>query len=138
MYEAWENDGDTTMAATPEDLKIRWQPGFNLERDTFVVETLDGQIVGFDQFENHYEHAILEAEGYVHPRLQGVVLAHPFCKPWKNVLMKKCVWPSQSTHFASKSNEQPRIKPPMSFIEKEGYVPIRYYWRMEINLRASV
>ena len=25
MYDVWEDDGDVTMAATPEDLKIRWQ-----------------------------------------------------------------------------------------------------------------
>jgi len=72
MYDVWEEDGDTTMAATPDDLRIMWKkPGFDLEHDTFVVETQDGQLVGYDQFDNRYRHAILEVEGYVHPGFKG-------------------------------------------------------------------
>ena len=72
MYEVWEDDGDTTMAATPEDLMIQWQkPGFDLEHDTFVVETSDRQIVGYDQFDNQFAHAIVEAEGFYRGGIVG-------------------------------------------------------------------
>src|ERR1044071_2820588 len=38
IYEVWDDDGDLSMATTPDDLRIRWQsPGFNLEQDAIVV-----------------------------------------------------------------------------------------------------
>ena len=47
IYDVCEADGDTTVATTPEELKIDWQsPGFNMETDTWVVETKEGRVVG--------------------------------------------------------------------------------------------
>ena len=137
MYEAWENDGDTTMAATPEDLEIRWQsPGFNLEQDTFVVETLDGQIVGFDQFENRYGHAILEAEGYVHPAFTARGIGTSLLHVVEKRAYQEMRLAESDVRIALRSPINHRDQAAHELHRKEGYVPIRYYWRMEINLTA--
>jgi mycothiol synthase len=137
MYEAWEDDGDTTMAATPEDLKIQWQkPGFDLEHDTFVVETQEGTIVGFDQFDNRYMHAILEAEGYVHPRFKdrgiGTALLHAVEKRAHEEMRLA----ESDVRISLRSPINNRDQAARELHKNEGYSPLRYYWRMEINLTA--
>src|SRR5215208_106231 len=73
IYDVCEADGDTTVAVTPADLKLEWQnPGFNLEADAFLVETSDGRVVGYEEFNNQHEHAILMTDGYVHPEFKGL------------------------------------------------------------------
>src|SRR5688500_20339114 len=76
IYDACAADGDTAVAVTPEELKHEWQTsGFNLETDAFLVETTDGRIVGFGDFNNQHEHVSLPAEGWVFPESKGWVLA---------------------------------------------------------------
>ncbi len=72
IYDVCAADGDTSVAVTPEELKHEWEtPDFNLERDAFVVETGEGRIVGFEEFNNSHAHAILQTDGYVHPDYKG-------------------------------------------------------------------
>ena len=72
IYDVCEADGDTTVAVTPEELRIEWQSsGFNVETDAWLVETKDGRIVGYEEFYNAHAHASLQTDGYVHPEFQG-------------------------------------------------------------------
>src|SRR5215217_5276890 len=72
IYDACAADGDTVVAVTAEELKHEWEtPGFDLEQDAFLVETRDGQIVGYEEFFDEYEHAKLRTDGYVHPDFKG-------------------------------------------------------------------
>src|SRR6266508_1980173 len=137
MYEAWEDDGDVTMAATPEDLKIRWQAAsFNLEQDTFVVEALDGRIVGFDQFENRYMHAILETEGYVHPEFKGRGIGTSLLRTVEKRAYEEMHLAESDVRISLRSPINHRDQAAHELHRKEGYTPLRYYWRMEINLTA--
>ncbi len=137
MYEAWKDDGDVTMAATPEDLKIRWQTAsFNLEQDTFVVETLDGRIVGFDQFENRYMHAILETEGYTHPEFKGRGIGTSLLRTVEKRAYEEMHLAESDVRISLRSPINHRDQAAHELHRKEGYTPLRYYWRMEINLTA--
>ena len=137
MYEAWEDDGDTTMAATPEELMIQWQkPGFDLEHDTFVVETQEGTIVGFDQFDNRYLHAILEAEGYVHPRFKGHGIGMALLRAVEKRAHEEMRLAESGVRISLRSPINNRDQAAHELHRKEGYNPLRYYWRMEINLTA--
>ena len=63
IYDVCAADGDTSVAVTPEELKHEWEtPDFNLEWDAFVVETGEGRIVGFEEFNNSHVHAILQTD----------------------------------------------------------------------------
>src|SRR5512138_3046158 len=65
-------DGDPTMAVTSEELEREWKsPGFELERNAWVVETAVGRIAGYEEFNERYAHASLMGDGYVHPDYQG-------------------------------------------------------------------
>src|SRR5215212_9731738 len=138
MHDVWEDDGDTTMAATPEDLMIRWKkPGFDLERDTFVVETLDGRLVGYDQFDNLYMHAILEAEGYVHPQFKGRGIGTFLLRTVEKRAYEEMHLAESEVRISLRSPINNRDQVAHELHKKEGYSPLRYYWRMEINLTAS-
>jgi mycothiol synthase len=135
MYDVWEDDGDVSMASTPEDLKIGWQiAGFNLEQDTFVVETPDGRIVGYDQFVNHYLHAILGAEGYVHPAFKGRGIGTSLLRAAEKRAYEEMLLAEPDVRIAFRSPINHRDQAAHELHRKEGYTPLRYYWRMEINL----
>jgi len=137
MYDTWEDDGDITMAATPEDLKLRWQtPGFHLEQDAFVVESPDGRIVGFDQLENHYGHAILETEGYVHPEFKGRGIGRTLLRTMERRAYEEMRLAEPDVRISLRSPIVNGDQAAHELHRKEGYTPIRYYWRMEINLTA--
>ena len=137
MYEVWEHDGDVTMAATPEDLQIQWQrPDFNLERDTFVVETADGRMVGFDQFDNRYQHAILEAEGYVHPEFSSRGIGTTLLRSAEKRAYEEMDLAEPDVRISLRSPINHRDQSAHALHRKEGYVPLRYYWRMQIDLAA--
>src|SRR5262245_58030546 len=72
IYDVCAADGDTIVAVTADELKHEWQtPGFNLEWDAFLVEASNGNVVGYEEFFNEYEHAKLRTDGYVHPDFRG-------------------------------------------------------------------
>jgi mycothiol synthase len=135
MYDAWEDDGDVTMAATPEDLKIGWQkPGFRLEQDTFVVETSDGRMVGFDQFDNQHMHAILGAEGYVHPQFKGRGIGTSLLRAVEKRAYAEMSLAEPDVRISLRSPINNRDQAAHDLHKKEGYRPLRYYWRMQIDL----
>jgi mycothiol synthase len=137
MYEVWEDDGDVTMASTPEDLSISWQkPGFQLERDTFVIETLDGRMVAFDQFGNQDRHAILEGEGYVHPAFKGRGIGTALLRAIEKRAYEEMPLAEPDLRVALRSPIVNGDRAAHELHRKEGYIPIRYYWRMEIDLTA--
>src|SRR5215208_3668977 len=48
-------DGDPIFATTEEELNRFWDsPAINLETDVWVVETKEGKIVGYQEFDNRY------------------------------------------------------------------------------------
>jgi GNAT superfamily N-acetyltransferase len=66
-------DGDPTAATTPEEIRSQWQaPGFDFEKNTWVVTTSEGRIVGYEEFVNRHAHASLMGDGYVHPDFLGM------------------------------------------------------------------
>jgi len=137
IYTVWEDDGDVTMASTPEDLTISWQKaGFQLERDTFVIETVDGRIVGFDQFDNQYRHAILDAEGYVHPEFKGRGIGTALLRAAEKRAHEEMLFAEPDVRMSLRSPINNRDHAAHDLHQKEGYHPLRYYWRMEINLTA--
>lgn len=138
IYDVCEADGDTTVAVTPEELKLEWQtPGFNLERDAFVVETLDGRIVGFEEFNNRHMHTTLETDGYVHPDFKGGGIGTSLLRTVEKRACEEMELAEPDTRVSLRSGIDNRDQASHDLHKNEGYLPLRYYWRMEIKLTAS-
>ena len=135
IYDVCAADGDTTVAVTPEELKLEWQnPGFELERDAFLVETNDGRVVGFEEFNNRHRHAILETDGYVHPNFKGRSIGTALLRTVEQRARDEMTLAEPDVRVSLRSGIGNRDPASHELHRNEGYQPLRYHWRMEIQL----
>ena len=137
IYEACAADGDTVVAVTADELKHEWQtPGFALEQDAFLVETRDGQIVGYEEFFNEYEHAKLRTDGYVHPDFKGRGVGTALLRIIEQRARDEMTLAEPEVRVSLRSTIDHHDPVSHELHRHEGYQPLRYHWRMEINLAA--
>jgi mycothiol synthase len=137
IYDACEADGDAVVAVTPEELKNEWQtPGFNLERDAFLIETKDGRVVGFEEFGNDHGHAILRTDGYVHPNFKGHGIGTSLLRTVEKRALEEMSLANPEVRVSLRSIIDNRDPDSHDLHRNEGYQPLRYHWRMEIVLNA--
>ena len=135
ILEVSTNDGDATVAVTPEELKSEWEtPGFTLETDAWVVTASDGRVVGYEEFVNRYAHASLQGDGYVHPDFMGKGIGTAMLRALEERARKeiKLAHPAQRVFIRNGMSIGDTVSREMH--ENEGYKPIRFFWRMEITL----
>ncbi len=138
IYDTCEADGDTTVAVTPEELKLEWEnEGFNLETDAFVVETEDGRIVGFEEFGNENSHYKLRTDGYVHPKFTGKGIGTALLRRMEERAREEIPLAEPDVRVFLRSTIDSRDAASHDLHKNEGYFPKRYHWRMEINLDAA-
>jgi len=138
IYDVCEHDGDTTVAVTPQELGNEWKnDGFKLERDAFVVQTIDGKIVGYEEFVDQHEHYNLRTDGYVHPKFTGQGIGTALLRRIE-VRAREQVQPAESDlRVFLRSTIDSRDEASHSLHKNEGYFPKRYHWRMEIKLDSA-
>jgi mycothiol synthase len=90
--------------------------------------------VGFDQFENRYGHATLDAEGYVHPKFKGRGIGTALLRAAEKRAYEEMSLAEPDVRISLRSPINNRDQTAHELHKKEGYTPLRYYWRMEINL----
>ena len=135
IYDVCEADGDTAVAVTPEELRNEWEtPGFNLTTDAFLVETDDGRVVGFEEFNNRYLHATLETDGYVHPDFTGRGIGTSLLRKVENRAREEMSSARPDLRVSLQSTIDNRDQASHDLHKNEGYQPVRYHWRMEIVL----
>jgi len=135
IIEVCTNDGDATMAVTPDELKNEWKTlGFNLETDAWVVTAADGRVVGYEEFINRYAHASLQGDGYVHPDFMGNGIGTAMLRALEERARKeiKLADPEQRVFIRNGMSIGDAVSREMH--ESEGYKAIRFFWRMEITL----
>ena len=140
IYDICAADGDAVLAVSPDELRVEWEtPGFDLARDAWVVTMSDGRVVGFEQFNARGGHASLQGDGYVHPdfMLRGIGTALmraletrarqeiPLAAPDLRVFIRNGMSMSEADAIARQMHEN------------EGYKPVRYQWRMQIDLTQA-
>ena len=129
-------DGDPTVAMTPEDQEREWKsPGYELEKNAWVVETADGRIVGYEEFNNLYAHAALMGDGYVHPEYKGRGIGTTMLRLLEAREEMKLAEPDLRVFIRNYMAIGDTIAREMH--ETEGYRPIRFSWRMEIKLEVA-
>jgi mycothiol synthase len=135
IYEVCAADGDTTVAVTPEELKHEWEtPEFDLERDAFLVETAEGRIVGFEEFNSGHKHAVLHTDGYVHPDFKGRGIGTTLLRTIEKRALEQMALAEPDLRVSLRSGIDNRDPSSHELHRNEGYQPLRYHWRMEIVL----
>jgi mycothiol synthase len=137
VYDVCEADGDTTVAVTEEEMALEWRsPGFNIETDGIVAVTKDGRIVGYEEFVNEHEHSKLRTDGYVHPQFKGLGIGTSMLHAIEERARKEIALAEPDVRVYLHSTMDSHDKDGRSIHEGEGYSPIRYHWRMNIELNA--
>ncbi|HEX5840307.1 MAG TPA: GNAT family N-acetyltransferase [Anaerolineales bacterium] len=135
VYDVCEADGDTTVAVTAEEMKHEWEtPGFQLERDAFLVETSEGRVVGFEEFSNTHKHAVLHTDGYVHPEFKGRGIGTSLLRAVEQRAWEQMALAAPDVRVSLRSTTDNKDLEGHALHRNEGYQPLRYHWRMEIVL----
>jgi mycothiol synthase len=138
IYDVCVADGDAIVAVTPEELKHEWEtPGFDLERDAFLVEDSDGHIVGYEEFFNEHEHARLRTDGYVHPDFKGRGIGTALLRTIEQRAREEIALAAPDVRVSLRSTTDQRDTVGVDLHRNEGYQPLRYHWRMEIVLDGA-
>ena len=131
-------DGDPSVATTVDELRNDWGlPGFNLETDAWVVTTLDGQIVGYEEIFNQYAHASLRGDGYVHPDYEGQGIGTALLCALEARACQEIELAEPEHRVFVRNAMESRDKVGRTMHENEGYKVVRYTWRMEIELEEQ-
>lgn len=131
-------DGDPTVAVTPEELEREWNsPGFNLEKNAWVVETDDGRIVGFEEFNDRHAHASLMGDGYVHPEYHGYGIGTAMLHALEVRAREEIKLAQPDLRVFIRGGMPIGDISARQLHENEGYKAIRFSWHMEIELNEA-
>jgi mycothiol synthase len=135
IYDVCEADGDTAIAVTPEELEREWKsPGFNLEKNAWVVEAADGRIVGFQEFNNRHAHASLMGDGYVHPEYHGHGIGTAMLRALDGRAREEMKLAEPDLRVFIRNGMPIGDTSARQMHENEGYKAIRFLWHMKIEL----
>jgi mycothiol synthase len=135
-YSVAQLEGDVSFVMTAEELANAWRDeGFLVERDVFVVETRDGRVVGSAEFYNEGGHCKLKADGCVHPEFSGLGIGTALLMKMEERARTELelAEPGRRVVLQSMINAKNEAGDPL--LRAMGYTPIRYFWRMEIELQ---
>jgi len=137
ILEVCTADGDAALAQTPEELERFWKaPEFQLESDAWVVETVDGRIVGYEEFYNRYAHASLAGDGYVHPDFQGQGIGTAMLRALEVRARQEVDRADPGLRVFIRNGMATTDTVGLELHQNEGYQPVRFSWHMEINLEV--
>jgi mycothiol synthase len=121
-----------------DEIRIIWEtPGFNMETDTLIVLSPQGELIGYGDLTKLYE-------PLVHPQIWGQVHPRWECRGIGTALM---TWAQRRVREAiSGVPEDTRVslmahtlsthKPSKALFESLHMKPVRHRWRMGINLQT--
>ncbi len=128
-------EGDSSAALSLEDLRQYWQePGFHLETDTWVAETADGRIVGYEELYDRHGFAALEGDGYVHPDLVGQGIGTALLRALDERARQVMLQADPELRVFIRNSMHVSDTRARELHENEGYASLRFSWRMEIRL----
>ena len=138
IHDACAADGDAILAESPEELLHEWQnPGFDVDADGFIVETEDGRIVGYGGVVNVNENAVFEILGNGHPDFKGLGIGTTLLRSVEKRARQLMEHAQPDVRIVLKTTISKNDAAGITLHENEGYRPVQYHWRMEINLKDA-
>ncbi|MCX6068086.1 MAG: GNAT family N-acetyltransferase [Chloroflexi bacterium] len=139
IYEICEAEGDTSVATTPEELENEWEfEGFDPEQDAFLVQTKTGNLVGYGAVFDVDKHCEMSGDIYVHSQFKGHGVETALLDALENRVQAQHVplaAPEQRVFIrVALDNKDEAGK---AILAQVGYVPVRYHWRMGVELEAT-
>jgi len=138
VYDVCADAGDTSIAYSVEELKEIWEdPNLILETDTWVVTTDTGRVVGYEEFYNGDAHAYLIGDGYVHPDFMGKGIGSAMLRALGERAKEEMQKAEPDLRVFIRNGMGIGDTVAREMHEAEGYTPVRFSWRMEINLEEA-
>jgi mycothiol synthase len=131
----WMAMGDGVLSISPDEMRRFWNsPGLSLETDTWVVETAEGRIVGYEEFFNRHDHAVLVGEGYVHPDFQRRGIGTVLLQQLVHRAGQESALAAPGARVFLRNGVSAADASGRGLHETEGFRPIRHSWRMQIQV----
>lgn len=138
IYDICEAEGDTSVAVTPEDLENEWKyEGFDPEQDAFVVETREGRMVGYGALYDVGEHCELSGDIYTHPQFKRLGIDAAMLHAMEVGARKHIELADPNARVFIRTVLDSKDAAGKAILAGIGYVPVRYHWRMGIELDAA-
>lgn len=138
IYTVCEADGDVTVAVSPEELEHAWrEEGFTLETDAFIVETGDGQLVGYEEIFNEKAWAQFTADGYVHPQFKGRGIGSTLLTCAEERAREMMGGSAPDLRVFIHTHTDGRDEAGQELLKNLGYHIVRHFWRMEIKFESA-
>ena len=130
-------DGDPEVAISLEDLHEYWEtPGCDINRDTCLVFSPEGRLVGYEEFYNRTRHAHLQGDGYVHPDYLGQGIGTTLLCWLDQRCRSEIPLAEPDLRVYIRNGMGSYDKKAHQLHESEGYRVVRYFWRMEVTLTS--
>jgi len=131
-------EGDALFVMTADELANAWkEDGFNVERDVFIVETRDGRMVGSEEFYSEDGRRKLRADGCVHPEFRGMGIGSALLEKMDERAQVELELAEPDGRVVIQSMFNNKDKTGHDLLRNHGYSPVRYFWRMEIQLHEA-
>lgn len=138
IYQICAAEGDTSTAVTPADLENEWDyEGFDPEQDAFLVQTETGQLAGYGAVFDVNKHCEMSGDIYVAPQFKGQGVEAALLGALESRVQAQHVplaAPEQRVFIRVALDNKDQVG--KATLMEAGYLPVRYHWRMGIDLET--
>ncbi|MDP9363176.1 MAG: GNAT family N-acetyltransferase [Chloroflexota bacterium] len=114
------------------DLRNEWAE-LDLAADAWLLEAPNGELAGYVSL-SHREHVRLDADGYVHPAHEGRGVGTFLVRATEERAREHLPLAPAGARVVLNNGVNGRNPRARSLLEREGYVAVRHFWRMSIDL----
>ena len=128
----WGEPGGYSLGEVEDDLR-----GIDPERDSWLVTSPDGEVAGYANL-HHRQHVRMDVEGYVHPDHVGQGVGTTLVQKSEARAREHVPLAPDGTRVVVQNWINADNRSACALLEREGYDPARYFFRMEATLTDAL